>query len=143
MFWELSPKFVELRHVCTSTSNTSCRLESLYTGLHMSTLEELPLQAVESKEAEESKHPGPLELDDAAAGTRTSTKGATAPRTTSRWKTLFTTVATLIAYAFLNAGISMITPFYPIVVSCKNHLVCVVMHLSETRGQGSRMRHHV
>ena len=86
----------------------------------MSTLEEFPLQAAESKEVEESKHPGPPEPDDTVASTRTSTKGVTAPGTTSRWKTLFTTVATLIAYAFLNVGISMIAPFYPIVVSCKD-----------------------
>lgn len=38
--------------------------------------------------------------------------------TTRRWKRVSITVTTLLGYAFLNAGISMISPFYPIVVSC-------------------------
>ena len=90
----------------------------------MSTLEEIPLQATDSKEEEDGNHTThtePLEPDDSA---QTSTvKRAAAPVTRSRWKTIFTTVATLIAYAFLNAGISMIAPFYPIVVS---HISCLV-----------------
>ena len=36
-----------------------------------------------------------------------------------RWKGVSITVTTLLGYAFLNAGVSMISPFYPIVVHCK------------------------
>ena len=38
----------------------------------------------------------------------------------ARWKRckgIFVTLTTLLGYAFLNAAISMISPFYPIVVS--------------------------
>ena len=55
---------------------------------------------------------------DNGQGTNSSTKKAAAYVTVSWWKKIFTTVATLIAYMFLTAGISMIAPFYPIVVSC-------------------------
>lgn len=37
--------------------------------------------------------------------------------TTGRWKRVSITATTLLGYAFLNAGISMISPFYPTVVS--------------------------
>ena len=84
----------------------------------MSTLEEVPLQTTDSKEEEDGSHTThtePLEPFDSAQ--TTTVKEPAAPVTRSRWKTIFTTVATLIAYAFLNAGISMIAPFYPFVVS--------------------------
>lgn len=55
-------------------------------------------------------------------GTNSNTKKAAAYVTVSWWKKIFTTVATLIAYMFLTAGISMVAPFYPIVVSCKKLL---------------------
>ena len=58
------------------------------------------------------------EQDDATddtQGTSPSTKAAAV--TMSRWKKISFTVMTLLAYMFLNAGISMITPFYAIVVS--------------------------
>ena len=48
-------------------------------------------------------------------GTSPSTKAAAV--TTSRWRKISFTVMTLLAYMFLNAGISMITPFFAIVVS--------------------------
>ena len=40
--------------------------------------------------------------------------------TTSRWKRVSITVTTMLSYAALNAAISMISPFYPIVVSFQN-----------------------
>ena len=92
----------------------------------MSTSEKIPLQAVlDCKDAEDGSHTahaGPLEPDDTTVTsqeTSSSSKTAAAPwpTTKSRWKKMFTTVATLIAYAFLNAGISVIAVFYPIVVS--------------------------
>ena len=39
---------------------------------------------------------------------------------TSRWKGVSITVTTMLSYAALNAAISMISPFYPIVVSFQN-----------------------
>jgi len=41
---------------------------------------------------------------------------------TSRWKGVSITVTTMLSYAVLNAAISMISPFYPIVVSCHNKM---------------------
>ena len=86
----------------------------------MSTLEEISLRPVA-----DDLHTGraePLEQDDAtenAQGTLSSSEaGTTVQGTTSCWNTVFTTAATLLANSFLNAGISMIAPFYPIVVSC-------------------------
>ena len=35
----------------------------------------------------------------------------------SRWRKISFTVVTLLAYLFLNAGVSLVTPFYAIVVS--------------------------
>ena len=91
----------------------------------MSTSEKILFQAVDSKEAEDGSHTahtGPLEPDDTTVTsqeTSSSSKTAAAPwpTTKSRWKKIFTTVATSIAYAFLNGGVSMIAVFYPIVVS--------------------------
>ena len=89
----------------------------------MSTSEEIPLQAVvDSKKAEDGSHTvhtGPLEPDDTTVTsqeTSSSSKTAAAPWPTTKRK-IFTTVATLIVYMFMNAGISMISLFYPIVVS--------------------------
>ena len=76
---------------------------------------------VGSKEAEDGSHTvhtGPLEPDDTTVTsqeTSSSSKTAAPPWPTT--KKIFTTVATLIVYMFLNAGISMIALFYPIVVS--------------------------
>lgn len=88
----------------------------------MSAFEGIPLQPLGSKKVEDDdNHPEPLGQDDAtenAQQTSSSTQGAVSPVTTSRWKTFFTTVAILVANGFLNAGISMIAPFYPIMVSC-------------------------
>lgn len=39
--------------------------------------------------------------------------------TASRLKRVSIAVTTLLGYSFLNIGISMISPFYPVVVSCK------------------------
>ena len=52
---------------------------------------------------------------DDAQKTSPSTKAAAV--TMSRWRKISFTVMTLLAYMFLNAGISMITPFFAIVVS--------------------------
>ena len=90
----------------------------------MSTSEGIPLQPLGSKKLEDDdNHPEPLGQDDTtdnAQQTSSSTPGPVSPVTTSWWKTFFTTVAILFANGFLNAGISMITPFYPIMVSCLN-----------------------
>ena len=55
------------------------------------------------------------EQDDSLQGTSPSTKAAAV--TMSRWRKTSFTVVTLLAYMFMNAGISMITPFFAIVVS--------------------------
>ena len=90
----------------------------------MSTLEEIPLQAEDSKEVEVedgnryAKPPEPLKQDvttDFRHGASPDHKKGTV--TKRKWKIIFTTVTTLLTAAFLNAGISMIAPFYPIVVS--------------------------
>ena len=47
----------------------------------------------------------------------TSPSTKVAAVTMSRWKTISFTVVTLLAYLFLNVGVSLITPFYAIVVS--------------------------
>ena len=78
------------------------------------------LHCLDNKEAEDdshTKHPELLEQDpttDSAQGTSSSH---------NQWKTAFTTVTTLIATALLYAGISMIAPFYPIVVSSINSYI--------------------
>ena len=78
----------------------------------MSTSEEIPLQALDSEQVKDGKD---LESQGQVASSP-SNKGTTAPSRWS-WKKTFTTVTTLIAYAFLNAGISVVAPFYPIEVS--------------------------
>ena len=69
----------------------------------------------------EKDHTSRTEQDDVnndAQGTSPSTGGTKATSVTmSQWRKLSFTVMTLLAYMFLNAGISMITPFYAIVVS--------------------------
>ena len=91
----------------------------------MSTLEEISLRPVDGKDVVDDLHTGraePLEQDDAtenAQGTLSSSEaGTTKQGTTSWWHVVFTIAAALLANFFLNAGISMIAPFYPIVVSC-------------------------
>lgn len=79
----------------------------------MSTPEEIPLQGVDvNLEAEVGKQPEPPEGNGDKKG---SSKGKASP---GRWMKLFIGVMSLIAFALLTTGISMITPFYPIVVSC-------------------------
>ena len=90
----------------------------------MSTLEEIPLQHAGGKEIENRSHvtlTEPLEQDDTIDNTQetsSSGEGTAGQVVKSRWETVFTTVTTLLATSLLNAGISMIAPFYPIVVSC-------------------------
>ena len=48
--------------------------------------------------------------------------------TTRRWKKVSITVTTFLGNAFLNAAISMISPFYPIVVSCKDFDNITIIH---------------
>ena len=106
----------------------------------MSTLEKISLQPENSEEVEledhirHTKHSQLLEQDvtaDFRRGTSSSEKGTV---TKNRWKKIFTTVATFLTAVFLNSGISMIAPFYPIVVSFINsykgknevsHLSCI------------------
>lgn len=57
--------------------------------------------------------------DNGRGSTSTTIKKAATSMAKRQWKRIFTAVTTLIAYMFLTAGISMIAPFYPIVVSCK------------------------
>ena len=96
----------------------------------MSTLEEISLQAEDSKEVEaedgkrHTKRLEPLKQDvttDFRQGASPNNKGAVTKR---GWKVIFTTVTTLLTAVFLNAGISMIAPFYPIVVSFISFCVC-------------------
>ena len=72
----------------------------------MSTSEGISLQALDSKEAE-----------DGIPTTHTLEPDDTSQLRRSKTMKTFTTVTTLIASAFLFGGISMIGPFYPIVVS--------------------------
>ena len=91
--------------------NGTCRCAT-----EMSTSEEIPLQGVDDKKVEKDGKHVELQEQIAIPATSSDTKETAAPSQWS-WKKIFTTVATLIAYAFLNAGISMIAPFYPIAVS--------------------------
>lgn len=90
----------------------------------MSTMEEISLQPHSSvvKDGDHTTRTEPLQLDDAMDSRQetslTTIKGAASQVAISRWKKIFITVAILLAFAFLKAGISMISPFYPIVVSC-------------------------
>ena len=87
----------------------------------MSTSEGIPLQPLGSKKLEDDDRTlGQDDTTDNAHQTSSSTPGPVLPVATSWWKTFFTTVAILFANGFLNAGISMIAPFYPIMVSCLN-----------------------
>ena len=91
----------------------------------MSTSEEMlqALHSVEEEETEDGDHmthkksQEPIDSPDTTRGNLSMSKGAAASVTMSRWKKIFTSVATLIASVFLFGGISMIGPFYPIVVS--------------------------
>ena len=103
----------------------------------MSTSEEIPLQGVSSKEAEAGQQPESLEQDDTADTTQDSSKGKAPTVTVGRWKKLFIAVMSLIAFALLTTGISMITPFYPIVVSCRRHPFHHACGL-EWEGEGGR-----
>ena len=115
----------------TIAQEFSARVGLRRTGA-MSTIEETPLQPRDSKATEDSRHTScterlePLQVEDAtgesAQGITSSAKVTVAPVTTNCWKNGFITVTILITYAFLNAGISLIAPFYPIVVSCTSFL---------------------
>lgn len=85
----------------------------------MSTSEEIPLQGVDVKEAEAGKQPEPPEGNGDTQGRNSKGKAPT-----GRWMKLFIAVMSLVAFALLTTGISMITPFYPIVVSC------IIIHAS-------------
>ena len=81
----------------------------------MSTSGKILLQAVDSGEdgIHTATHTGSVDLDDVPPrGKKTAV-----PTPRSRWMKIFTAVGTLTGYMFLNAGISMIALFYPIVVS--------------------------
>ena len=47
---------------------------------------------------------------------------------TRRWKKVSMTVTTFLGSAFLNGAMSMISPFYPIVVSCKDCDNTITIH---------------
>ena len=91
----------------------------------MSSSEDILLQALqkEEEETEDGDHTThkisqePIDSPDTTRENLSMSKGAAASVTMSRWKKIFTSVATLIASVFLFGGISMIGPFYPIVVS--------------------------
>ena len=83
----------------------------------MSSSEEISLQPQSREKVEDGSHTSctaPLEQEDSRQG---ATIRAVAPVTMVRWRKLFTAVMHLLAYTLLNAGIAMIEPFYPIVVS--------------------------
>ena len=107
----------------------------------MSTSEEIPL-SVASKEAEAGQQPEiaeSLEQDDTADTTQDNSKGKAPTVTVGRWKKLFIAVMSLIAFALLTTGISMITPFYTIVVSCTRrpfHHACGLEWEGEWGGGG-------
>ena len=90
----------------------------------MSTLEEISLRPVDSKKGVDGLHTAPtepLDQDDPTDNTQrtsSSSEGTAVQRTTSRWNAVFTIAATFLSNSILCAGISMIAPFYPIVVSC-------------------------
>ena len=88
----------------------------------MSTTEEISLQPHNRVDGDHTmRRTEPLQQDDSVDSRHEAsftTKGGASHVAMSQWKKTFTTVATLLAFAFLKAGISMISPFYPIVVSC-------------------------
>ena len=79
-----------------------------FTWKHSDMSEKVELQST----VDDTSH---TKQDDDTQGTSASTKAAAV--TMSRWRKTSFTVMTLLAYMFLNAGISMITPFFAIVVS--------------------------
>ena len=108
----LGHTFPEENHVtaCNNGVPYPCRFDN-----SMSSLEEILLQSRE--EVEDDNHTrctAPLEQEDSKQG---ATIRAVSPVTMVRWRKLFTAVMHLLAYTLLNAGIAMIEPFYPIVVS--------------------------
>ena len=103
----------------------------------MSTSEEIPLQAVDSEQVKDGKD---LESQGQVASSP-SNKGTTAPSRWS-WKKTFTTVTTLIAYAFLNAGISVVAPFYPIEVSFIDGSSCPFLGTWKFKNKCSSLRYH-
>ena len=112
---------VRWRSDCTSVPLEIATRGFVVAVYSMSTFEGIPLQPLGSKRTEDDNHPELLGQDDTADNaqqTSSSTPGPVSPVTTSWWKTFFTTVAILFANGFLNAGITMIGPFYPIMVSC-------------------------
>ena len=78
----------------------------------------ITIPAVNDSPVQDSSPVDDSPLDTGRGSVSTTIKKAAASMTKSQWKRIFTAVATLIAYMFLTAGISMIAPFYPIVVSC-------------------------
>ena len=81
----------------------------------MSSSEETSFQNIaEVKDGNHTRCTAPLEQEDSRQG---ATKRAVSLVTIVRWRKLFTAVMHLVAYTLLNAGIAMIEPFYPIVVS--------------------------
>ena len=83
-------------------------MKNKFTWKHGDMSEKIELQS----EVDDTSH---TEQDDSPQGTSPSTKAAAV--TMSRWRKTSFTVVTLLAYMFMNAGISMITPFFAIVVS--------------------------
>ena len=108
----------------------------------MSIFEGISFQPLGSKKVEDDdNHPEPLGQDDAADNaqqTSSSTPGPVLPVATSRWKTFFITVAILFANGFLYTGISVITPFYPIMVSCVI-IFCMHVCMWVLMGVGTRL----
>lgn len=83
----------------------------------MSSSEEISLQPQNEEEVEDGNHTlcmSPLEQEDTK---QAATIRALTPVTRVRWRKLLTTVTHLFTCMFLNAGIAMIEPFYPILVS--------------------------
>jgi len=87
--------------------------------------EKLPLQRLDrgvneqpnNNSIDQQSEPGRQDDGKLAKGEGTARQVAT-----SRWKRVSITVTTMLSYAVLNAAISMISPFYPIVVSCHNKM---------------------
>ena len=82
--------------------------------------EKIPLQPLR-RIAEEDEEPGTPSLPEKLKELENSeSNGAGDPKrktAKSTCKRIFTTLMTLLGYVFLNGAISMISPFYPIVVS--------------------------
>ena len=87
--------------------------------------EKLPLQRLDhgvneqlnNNSIDRQSEPGRQDDGKLAKGDETARQVAT-----SKWKGVSITVTTMLSYAVLNAAISMISPFYPIVVSCQNKM---------------------